>query len=180
MNEKKESRRRPLRLAGFDYSQPANYFVTICAQGHKCIFGYASGAETRLSPAGMAVQEAWFDLPSRFPSVILRELVVMPNHLHAIAGLTRPIQPSKAGAASGAPTGKNCAPSYPILGDVIRAFKSISAIEINRILGRRGEVVLQRNYYEHIIRNLDEYGRIRKYILGNPTHWHDDPENVPL
>jgi REP-associated tyrosine transposase len=180
MNEKKEPRRRPLRLAGFDYSQPANYFVTICAQGHNCIFGYVSGTEMRLNSAGMAVQEAWFGLPSRFPSVALRELVVMPNHLHAIVGLTWPMQPSKAGAASGAPTEKNCAPSYPALGDVIRAFKSISAIEINRILGHRGEPVWQRNYYEHIIRNLDEYERIRKYILENPGHWHDDPENVAL
>jgi len=179
MNEKK-TRRRQLRLAGFDYSQPANYFVTICAQGKKCIFGYVSGAEMRLSPAGTAVRESWFNLPSRFPSVISRELVVMPNHLHAIVGLTRPIQPLKAGAASGAPTGKNCASSYPVLGDVIRAFRSISAIEINRILGRRGEAVWQRNYYEHIVRNLDEYERIRKYILENPSHWHDDPENVPL
>jgi putative transposase len=97
-----------------------------------------------------------------------------------VVGLTRTIQPLKAGAASGAPTGKTLAPSYPTLGLVIRAFKSISAIEVNRILGRRGEVVWQRNYYEHIIRNLDEYERIRKYILENPGHWHDDPENVAL
>ena len=102
----------------------------------------------------------------------------MPNHLHAIVGLARPIQPSKAGAASGAPTGKTGAPSYPTVGDIIRAFKSISAIEINRILGRRGESVWQRNYYEHIVRNLKEYERIRKYILENPGHWHDDPENI--
>jgi hypothetical protein len=86
----------------------------------------------------------------------------------------------KSGRSSGAPTGKTCAPSYPVLGDVIRAFKSISAIEINRILGRRSEAVWQRNYYEHIIRNLEEYERIRKYILENLSHWHDDPENVGL
>jgi REP-associated tyrosine transposase len=178
MNEKQEPRRRPLRLAGFDYSQPANYFVTICTQGKKCTFGYVSGTKMRLNSAGIAVQEALFDLPKRFPPVIPRELVVMPNHLHAIVGLTRPIQPSKAGTASSAPTGETCTPSHPTLGDIIRAFKSISAIEINRILGRRGEAVWQRNYYEHIVRNVEEYDRIRKYILENPSHWHDDPENI--
>jgi REP-associated tyrosine transposase len=180
MNEKKEFRRRPLRLAGFDYSQPSNYFVTICAQGHNCIFGYVSGTEMRLNSAGAAVQEAWFGLPARFPSVALRELVVMPNHLHAIVGLTRTTQPLKAGAASGAPTRESRGPSYPALGDVIRAFKSISAIQINGILGRRGKAVWQRNYYEHIIHNIEEYQRIRKYILENPGHWHDDPENPGL
>ncbi|HEX4074514.1 MAG TPA: transposase [Candidatus Acidoferrales bacterium] len=126
------------------------------------------------------MQEAWFGLPKRFPTVALCELVVMPNHLHAIVGLTRPIQPLKAGAASGAPTGKTSGLAYPVLGDVIRAFKSISAIEINRILGRRGEAVWQRNYHEHSIRNLEEFQRIREYILENPSHWHDDPENVGL
>jgi REP-associated tyrosine transposase len=180
MNEKQEPRRRSLRLAGFDYSQPANYFVTICTQGKKCIFGYVSGTEMCLSSAGAAVQEAWFDLPNRFPPVALRELVVMPNHLHAIVGLTRPTEPLKAGAASGAPTRRTCAPSYPTLGLVIRAFKSISAIAINLILDRRGEAVWQRNYYEHIVRNIEEYDRIRKYIVENPSHWHDDPENVGL
>lgn len=58
------------------------------------------------------------------------------------------------------------------------AFKSLSAIQINRILGRRGEAVWRRNYYEHIIRSLDEFQRIRSYILENPSRWHEDPENI--
>jgi putative transposase len=71
------------------------------------------------------------------------------------------------GAASGAPT----------LGDVVRTFKSISAILLNRRLSRTGRPLWQRNYYEHIIRNERSLNAIRNYILNNPIRWSDDPEN---
>ncbi len=180
MNDAAPKRRKPLRIAGYDYSQPANYFVTICTQGKRQIFGNVIGGEMRLNSAGEAVRAAWFDLPGRFPSLVLREMMVMPNHLHGIVGLTRPIQALKAGAASSAPTTQLPPASQPTLGQILRRFKSISAIEVNRILGRRGEAVWQRNYYEHIVRSVEEFQRIRRYILENPIHWDDDPENVGL
>ena len=73
-----------------------------------------------------------------------------------------------AGAASSAPT----------LGKIVRAFKSISAILINRELKRIGLPVWQRNYYERVIRNDKELNEVRRYIQDNPMNWDDDPENV--
>ena len=32
----------------------------------------------------------------------------------------------------------------------------------------------QRNYWEHIIRNENEYNRIAEYIINNPQKWDDD------
>jgi putative transposase len=181
MDEAPPKRRRALRITGYDYSQPANYFVTICTQGKKQIFGKVGNQQMHLTAAGQGVQTVWFDLPKRFPSVIPRELVVMPNHIHAIIGLTRPIQPPrKAGAASSAPTTEPLAASLPTLGQIVRRFKSLSAIEVNRILERKRAAVWQRNYYEHIVRGVEEFQRIRRYILENPLHWDDDPENVLL
>jgi putative transposase len=77
------------------------------------------------------------------------------------------------GAASSAPT-----PHGLTLGKIIRAFKSLSAIEVNRALGRRGEPVRQRNYWEHIIRNEKALRAVRAYIPDNPLRWESDPENV--
>jgi REP element-mobilizing transposase RayT len=34
--------------------------------------------------------------------------------------------------------------------------------------------VWQRNYYEHIIRNFEDYRRISDYINTNPQNWQDD------
>lgn len=36
----------------------------------------------------------------------------------------------------------------------------------------------QRNYYEHVLRNEDEWNQIRAYIAGNPLRWERD-ENHP-
>jgi REP element-mobilizing transposase RayT len=35
----------------------------------------------------------------------------------------------------------------------------------------------QRNYYEHIIRNEQDYERIFNYIAANPSNWAEDEEN---
>ena len=173
-----QKRRQSLRLKGFDYSQPRNYFVTICTHKKRHILGAIEGARMVLSPAGKAVLATWLNLPRRFAMVAAREFVIMPNHVHAILGFLRPLAAASRGAASSAPTAGKPTVLNPTLGSVIRAFKSLSAMEVNRVLGRTGEAVWQRNYYEHIVRNADEYERIRAYILKNPMHWDTDPENV--
>ena len=38
--------------------------------------------------------------------------------------------------------------------------------------------VWQRNYYEHIIRDDDDYMRIVAYITDNPRRWAEDRENL--
>src|SRR5204862_539343 len=72
------------------------------------------------------------------------------------------------GAASSAPTA---------LGAIVRAFKSISAIQVNRLLDSSGQHLWQRNYYDHIIRSEDELNGIREYIYNNPIKWAIDREN---
>jgi len=36
------------------------------------------------------------------------------------------------------------------------------------------EKLWQRNYYEHIIRDEDDYFRIVEYIENNPLKWNED------
>ena len=56
-------------------------------------------------------------------------------------------------------------------------FKSISAIEVNRVLSRSGQPLWQRNYYDHVIRDEASLLRIREYIATNPLQWQLDREN---
>jgi REP element-mobilizing transposase RayT len=44
-------------------------------------------------------------------------------------------------------------------------------------MGRTGQPLWQRNYYEHVIRNEVSLTAIRQYIEENPARWADDPEN---
>jgi hypothetical protein len=107
--------RQSIRLKGYEYSRTGAYFVTICTWNRECLFGNVSDGRMVLNDAGRIIERVWEDLPSRFPSIELDALGVMPNHVHGIiamvgVGLALP----KKGAASSAPT----------LGDVVRAFKS--------------------------------------------------------
>ena len=167
-------RRHSIRLKGYDYSQTGYYFVTICTRNRECVFGDVVGGKMKLSKIGELVQIAWNDLLKRFRNLELDGFAVMPNHIHGIiiivgAGLALPNQ----GAASSAPT-KDISPR---LGDVVRAFKSISAINVNLFLTRSGVPLWQRNYYEHIIRNEESLNCVREYIETNPLRWELDGEN---
>ena len=166
--------RRSIRLKGYDYSQPGYYFVTICTRDGECVLGDVVDGKMKLSRIGQLVQITWNCLLKRFHNLELGEFTVMPNHIHGIiiivgAGLALPNQ----GAASSAPT-KDISIR---LGDVVRAFKSISAINVNRFLTRSGVPLWQRNYYEHIIRNEESLNYVREYIETNPLRWELDGEN---
>ncbi len=43
--------------------------------------------------------------------------------------------------------------------------------------GTPGLPLWQRNYYERVIRDEEELGRVRQYIIDNPLGWAEDPEN---
>jgi REP element-mobilizing transposase RayT len=165
--------RRSIRLRGYDYSTGGAYFVTICAWQRECLFGEVVDGALRLNEAGHLVTATWDSLSERFQAILLDQHIVMPNHFHGTLVL------SGQGAASSAPTsGLGAASSAPTLGNVVRAFKSISAISINRALDRQGIPLWQRNYYERVIRNEQELTAIRQYIVDNPAKWNDD-ENHP-
>ena len=88
-----DSRRRSLRLRGYDYTQGGAYFVTIVVQGRQCLFGDVVDGEMRLNDAGEMVHRLWEELPGRFPSIIMDTFVVMPNHIHGIIILDNPVGP---------------------------------------------------------------------------------------
>jgi len=124
--------------------------------------------------SGKIVAETWKNLPQRFPRVVLDAFIVMPNHVHGIVLLHRRKSNTQTGAASSAPT------QSATLGDILRTFKSESAIRVNAILKRTARPVWQRNYVEHIIRSTRSLDKIRLYIRDNPSHWDSDPDNTGI
>ena len=60
------------------------------------------------------------------------------------------------------------------LGQLLGAFKTISANHIYRTRSTPGTHVWQGNYYDHIIRNEDEFRKIWDYIDTNPQKWEED------
>ncbi|HWA82760.1 MAG TPA: transposase, partial [Fimbriimonadaceae bacterium] len=87
---------------------------------------------------------------------------VMPNHVHAL------VQPIHSHA----------------LPDILHSWKSFTSNEINKRLGRVGEV-WQREYYDHLVRSSAEFKWLREYVLSNPAKaglrdwkWVDAPRDL--
>ena len=157
--------RRSIRLRGYDYAQAGWYFVTVCTQGHICLFGDVMDGQMQLDEAGHMVQAAWDQLPDHCRRVQIDTHVVMPNHVHAVIVLL----PMDGGRTSS-------------LADVVRRFKTFTTRRYIVGVKRYGWPAFagrlwQRNYHEHIIRNERSLNKIRQYIADNPAQWPHDPEN---
>ena len=182
--------RRSIRLKGYDYTQAGLFFVTICVQNRRCVFGeipiVVSGmrgerASTRDAPtlvlndAGKMVEREWLLLPERFPNIKLHEFVVMPNHFHGIIEHVRaPLVGAQTGASLNHQTNK---PKH--IGEIIGAFKSITTNCYIDGVKTKGWPVFdaklwQRNFWEHIIKTETAYLNISNYIINNPRNWQAD------
>ena len=76
--------RRSIRLQGYDYSQNGAYFITLCAQDRKPIFGKIVNGEMQLSPFGVIVRDEWLKTSEMRKNIEMDEFIVMPNHFHGI------------------------------------------------------------------------------------------------
>ena len=168
-----KSHRRPLRLRGYDYASPGAYFVTVCTRKRECVFGEVADGVMVANDAGRVVAEEWHRTFAVRNNSAMDEYVVMPNHFHGIVVLH-----DRRGTARRAPTMEGFgAPIAGSIPTIVRAFKSAVTKRINGLCGTPGASVWQRGYYEHIIRNENEWCRIRRYIAENPACWGDDTEN---
>jgi len=188
--------RQSHRYRDYDYTNAGAYFVTICVRYGKYLLGHVEDGRMVLNPAGQAVLTCWNELPERFPTIALDEFQVMPNHAHGVvwlqanpsvaadhvtdtvgALLAAPVGVSDTtGAASSAPTDSETEANVilkPTLGQVMRTWKSKSAIAVNAALHRSGSLWL-RNYWDRIIRDEQELANIRNYIRTNPQRWQED------
>src|SRR4030042_6515533 len=75
--------RRSVRLPKYDYSKNGWYYVTICTQNRKCIFGDIVDEKMKLNDIGKMVDDVWKTLPDH-PRVKLDTIQIMPNHVHFV------------------------------------------------------------------------------------------------
>ena len=156
------NKRKATRLKKYDYAQNGAYFITICSYKMKRVFGTIVGqglapAEMKLSKYGKIAQEQLFLLEERYKTIKIDNFVVMPNHIHIILTI------QKTAGASPCPT----------VSDVICAYKSLTTI-ICKKNGYGEEKVFQSSFYDHIIRDEDDYITKAQYIENNPSKWFED------
>jgi hypothetical protein len=60
---------------------------------------------------------------------------------------------------------------------IVRSYKSAVTRKARVTLKNRAIEIWQRNYFERVIRNEDEFRKTWQYICENPARWDFDPEN---
>jgi REP element-mobilizing transposase RayT len=192
-------RRRSVRLRQYDYSSEGAYFITICVDDGLLLLGDVVNGSMVMGEVGKIAERCWLQIPIHFPAAKLGAFIIMPNHLHGIIKLRNmpppradgthaggvcvgnvgannysPLQslPSSITLPSSSHLPNNDNPSRPrgtskTIGSIVRGFK----IGVTKKIGYS---IWQRNYFEHIIRSLDSYYHIERYINNNPMSWDSD------
>jgi putative transposase len=176
--------RKSIRLRGYDYTQAGAYFITLVTYQRTCLFGEWVVEEIKPSKLGNLIVSEWKRLQKRFLTVELDEWVIMPNHFHGIIVLSEPMGKGQIDKYPGnesfqAPhivtEEKFGSPVKGSIPTIIRSFKS-SVTQKAQWMGMKTPI-WQRNYYEHVIWNEDEFDQTRLYIQDNPRRWLEDAEN---
>ncbi len=77
----------------------------------------------------------------------LHAWVVMPNHVHVVLS----------------PKGSHT------LSSILHSWKSFTARKANSMLGREGQSFWQRESYDHLVRDEDDFIRVCSYTVNNPV-----------
>ena len=158
-------KRKPNRLREFDYSSVGAYFITICTQERRNYFWNNVGAtigraqETELSSTGKIVEEAVHNISNIYPSVNVEQYVIMPDHIHLLLR----IRADEFGRPMVAPT----------MSRLVKQMKGYITKQI-------GVSIWQKLFYDHVIRNREDYEEHIKYIYENPLKWYYENKQNPI
>ena len=138
--------RKQNRLENYDYSQNGAYFITICVKDRKRLLSDIVGDDAHIVPKkyGCVVEKYILNVPE------IEKFVIMPDHIHLI------IKIDNGSMWASTPTKK--------VENIVRSLKILVTKEI-------GKPIFQRSYYDHVIRNQEDYNEIWEYIDNNPKKW---------
>lgn len=189
---KNKYRMASTRLPNWDYGWNGAYFITICTKNREHFFGGISDGVVELSPIGHIANSCWYEIPHHFPFVELGAHIIMPNHVHGIIIIQKSVDardnnvetqniaslpPSSRPPTPPSTTNKpknRFGPQSQNLASIVRGFKigvTKNARQINE------DFAWQQRYWDHIIRDENEYQRIHQYIINNPQKWENDKLN---
>ena len=182
---KNKYRIKSARLEGYDYTKAGLYFITICTQNRKHYFGNISKNKMQLSNIGVLVDVFWHEIKNHTKNIELHQFTVMPNHIHGILEILdndRDVARNVSARNVSTDTTVNeknrqmseISPKSGSVSRIIGSYKSAVSKHAHR-LGYEFE--WQERFYDHIIRNKNDYIRISNYIENNLANWDNDKFN---
>ena len=151
------SRKHP-RLKNFDYSENGLYFLTLCVKNKEKLLceivgrGVLDAPSITLTSIGKNV-EKHIETINNVEMVSVEKYVIMPDHIHLLIFIDNPF------GVSGTPR-----PTNSIIAHTVSGFKRLC----NKELGKN---IWQASFYDHVIRNEEDYKAHWRYIDDNPATW---------
>lgn len=147
--------RKKIRLSDYDYSLPGAYFVTICTANKEKIFwsdcrGELCSPAVKLTNIGLIVDNEIQKINTIYDAVLIDKYCIMPDHIHFIIS----INADENGRTQFAPT----------ISRIVKQFKGSVTKQI-------GKPIWQKSFYDHTIRNRQDYEEVWQYIDSNPLKY---------
>ena len=162
--EKGLPKRKPTRLKEFDYNTTGAYFITICTDKRRQILSRIVGVDVlgdpknvELLPHGIVADKYIRQINEFYENITVDQYVIMPNHIHLILFARN----------DGSPRTSTPTKQTSFVSHFVSTFKRFCNKQY-------GENIWQRSFYDHVIRNRDDYNEIYKYIYENPIKWQFD------
>ena len=198
MSSEEWKKRKTPRLQCFDYSSVGVYFLTLCTQNRQCILSRVVGTgvpDCLSNPLDSVVGTGVSDCPGEPQNIIVgtgvpdcpqiqltqygeiaekyikqidafyehlsvESYVIMPNHVHLLLFV-------KDNGQSRTPVPTNVTRANSVVSQFVSTFKRFCNKEY-------GQNIWQSRYYDHIIRNRNDYEEHMRYIYENPMRWYYD------
>ena len=103
------------------------------------------------------LKESLNNINDHYPMVYVDKYVIMPNHIHVILRIDKPLDFELGGRPMAVPT----------ISTVINQFKGY-------VSKKSGFHVWQGRFYDRVLRNEWEYRNAWQYIENNPENWEND------
>ena len=149
--------RKSPRMPGFDYTSSMIYFVTINCHKNQHLLGEIIKNEDSnllvLSEIGMVATEKINELSFHHIGVEVVDFVIMPNHIHILISLQNQEKSST-------------------LSTIVGSYKS----GVSRIVRKAypGLELWQGSFWDHIIRDENDFLTHQNYINMNVDRWQKD------
>ena len=138
--------RKKNRLENYNYSENGAYFITICVKDRKKILSDIVGDDAHIVPKRIGLIVEKYIKNARE----IEKYIIMPDHVHMI------IRINNGTMRASSPTNR--------ISSIVRSIKVLATKEV-------GKPIFQRSFYDHIIRNQEDYNEIWEYIENNPKKW---------
>ncbi len=150
--------RKPHRLAGFDYSSAASYFLTFNILDRKALLSEIKRESIFEPPViclksfGRITEKYILQIENHYSGVTLENYVIMPDHVHLLITVNNSSRPKNG--------------SRSLVAGIIQALKSLITKEV-------GFKIWQLDFYDTVIDTEDLFLKYDAYIDNNPAVWLD-------